>query len=77
MNNVPLISSEGRVFSTSSGRLGMKKMLRINQRSVEWIMDLVSKFFQVIELVLYSCASTFSNGKGASVAARTLPVCFI
>lgn len=61
--NVSSISPEERLFSESPGCLEKRLLLRPEQRSVEWMMDLVSKFCKAGGPVLATCASTSATAK--------------
>lgn len=45
MNNIPRVLRKERGFVASNDSSGKKMMPRSEQRSLEWLMDLMSKFW--------------------------------
>lgn len=59
----PHVYRKNTVFSAPSDSLEKKKMLRYEQRSVQWMMDPVSNFCKEVELVLYTCVGNLAAAK--------------
>lgn len=58
MNNQPCVPQLKRKFSASIKSSGKKMMLRLKHKSVEWIMDLLSRLCKEIMMVVPTCADT-------------------
>lgn len=63
MNSILRVSPEPRVFNASSSSSGKNMVLRIVQKSMEWVVDLVFKFCKAKALVPDTCADTLVTGK--------------
>lgn len=60
---IPGVSLVEWLFSKSMKSFGKKKMLRLEQKFIELIMDLVFKFCSAGELVHVTCAGLLVNAK--------------
>lgn len=63
MNSMLSVSQKKRVYGSSSGSSGKKTLQRPEQKLVELIEDLVSKFFMAGELFVLTCPNTFVTAK--------------
>lgn len=63
MRKISLIRSEVETFSASADRFGKKVTLRLERKSMEWMMGLMFKFGNMEELVSDTCGGTLENAK--------------
>lgn len=63
MNNILYVSPEDRLSNAFMNGLVKRMMLRLGQRSVVWITDLLPKFFRAGELRLDTSAGTVVTAK--------------
>lgn len=62
-NNIPRVPVHERLFNAAPGSSGNKVLLRPEQKSIDWMMDLVSKFTKPGELVVDNCTGTSATAK--------------
>ena len=61
MNNIPRVPNNEKIFLPShSKQMGPRQMLRPEQKSRQWMMDIIEKFTKPGDLVVDPCAGTFS-----------------
>lgn len=63
MNNIPRVSPEEIVFCSDPACSGKRMMVRPEQKSASWMMDIMSKFSRPEKLVVDTCAGTMSTAK--------------
>lgn len=61
MNNVSHIPREEQLLSRPTDGSGTKMLLKSERKSVEWMIDLVSRFFKGAEMVLDTCPGTLAT----------------
>lgn len=63
MNNTSRVLPEENIFNDSTDGTENKVILRLEQKSVEWMMDSLSKFYTAKELVLDTWGYTSASAK--------------
>lgn len=74
MNNITLVFPEEQISNASSDNFAKDIMLRLEEKSGEWMIALVSKVCKAEELVPNTCAGYFGDRKGMLVLTRTRKV---
>lgn len=66
MNNIAPVPPEEQVLCALTDSPQKKMMLKSEQKSVEWTMDLACKLWNTVDLVLDTCTATLATARACS-----------